>query len=368
MFLSFSGFLFLVSFMENKKRRTLIISAIFISSGCLARYLGVCAALSASLFLLLEKTYEKKRVLRIKNTLTFLSIAAAPILLWLIRNIIVSGAATGRRDAVPGYTGSYLWRLFDTVSGWFIPPQVPFELRVAGLILIILILGAGYNFIQQKNTEKKNKKFRKKQQIQPDNAYLMHILTVYIIVYIGMIFAASKFAKIDPPDDRLLAPLMPCLFALGFLILYKIYQSIETTQFRYAVKAVAAIFLLGTFAGAFVWTRSAYLTGTGGFSRLEWKQSRTVDWLKRNPLPDVLISNCPEAIYLFAGKEAKMLPMRRERIPLDEIMERIVRLNATVIVFDLVKWRDHLISAKELLETGQIKVLQKFDDGMLLGK
>ena len=99
-------------YLDQGKRSDLIWAAAFTALACLTRYIGIAAIVAAVLLLVLQRgvvPWEKA-----KGVAVYASMSAAPIGLWMLRNLLLVGAPTGSREGFPSYS---LPEILEGMSG-----------------------------------------------------------------------------------------------------------------------------------------------------------------------------------------------------------------------------------------------------------
>ncbi len=136
-------------FLTSGERAQLIWAAAFTALACLTRYVGVVLLLAVVPLLVLQR--GPALLQKVRRAGLFLVIGAAPLAIWMLRNLLVTGTLTGPRksDLSLAYGIEYVARTLNTIEGW-IPLMVdlrtatlrldPWTGKIVGAILIGAIL------------------------------------------------------------------------------------------------------------------------------------------------------------------------------------------------------------------------------------
>ncbi len=93
LFFGFLGLHLLASYLDSSRRRVLLGSAVCIGLAFLARYVGGTLVVTAVLAIALLVSGWKRRF---RDGFLFLATVSAPMVIWMIRNLRLSGLATNR--------------------------------------------------------------------------------------------------------------------------------------------------------------------------------------------------------------------------------------------------------------------------------
>ncbi len=132
-------------FLSGGSRSSLTWAAVFTALACLTRYMGVAVLAAVVLLLLFQRnTAPREKAVRIA---VYSLISAAPVCLWLLRNVLITGRPTSIADWEPTTPLLSNLRLaLETLVAWVFPvARMPngVEDLAAPLVLIALLLMAG---------------------------------------------------------------------------------------------------------------------------------------------------------------------------------------------------------------------------------
>jgi len=129
------------------------------------------------------------------------------------------------------------------------------------------------------------------------------------VLAISLLFGDAQV----PLDHRILSPLylVAALYAAIFIVVRAQAKFLQLAW----VAFVVVLFVAHSWT-AMVWLDRVSTQGVG-FSSAQWRQSATMDYLRRTKGMSQVYTNAPDSVYLLAGLPASMLP--RHNRPRDEI-------------------------------------------------
>ena len=193
LFFTLLGMIFITKYLDNYNFKWLIFTAITLSLITLTRYVGIVQIVVFSVFLLYKKT-------KIKHLISFTIVLLIPILLWAIRNTLLTGNPV-KRTLVFHFNYAKLTELFLCIRNWILP----IDLRLRYAIFFILIFLISYAILEV--YYRKNKS---------SNTVSNTLYIFYIVLYLIGVFVAGSTTDIFTSfDQRMMAP----VFVL-FLILF----------------------------------------------------------------------------------------------------------------------------------------------------
>lgn len=312
--LTLAGMLFLASYVENQRRRFLLAAAIAISLSCLTRYVGVIGVMTGIIALLIFNRNESSGARfgfsfrdqflgrKVVDTLIFAVITCVPIGLWFIRNRLAADRAADRHFAFHPIKFRQIVPAFSTVAQWLLVGKVRSDVRFLVFIIEVLALAslAIYLYVQRIPLLSRG----------PDKqARLPSLLAIFAIFYVGLLVLTISFVEIDNVlDNRSLLPVhfvalvyVPCLAG-------SLYRRVPASG---RIRIVFVVIVLGlavssTFRGA-RWFAQVQADGQGFASRA-WKESPTIERIKKLPPGILIYSNGVDAIYYLTGRRALEIP------------------------------------------------------------
>jgi hypothetical protein len=239
---------------------------------CLMRYLGVTLVAAGVLWLASQRRWRR--------ALWYAGLSLAPLALWLGRNALLTGTATGLREP-PGYTAAanisaFVHSAIDPLLPWSWPGPIK-------LVLTVFAGAFGWLALDRR---------------QPGP------LTLFVALYSLAVIIVSSIWGSDPLDIRLALPLSIALIAGGFV-------AVARAPGRVA-RGGLMILALVWFARALMRdTESVALyrrDGVPGFADRHWSASPTLALLRAAPPGDPLYSNAPEIAWLALERPVRLTP------------------------------------------------------------
>lgn len=300
---------------------------LFATLAFLQRYIGVVGWISLIFWGLFHHPKKKTRAL-----LSFVS--SIPMGLWLIRNLQVSKTLTGVRSEP--FIGLFenLFFGIDIVTKWFFPHSFPIGLRLT-LFVLILILASILS-------------------IRVKNAKAPKIALSFSAIYFISIWLISTSGASEALSFRLLSPLYPFLLISLFYGLFLVDN--RFTSFISVLFCMIGIYQI-VFLSRLISDKNK--NGSGGFARLEWTSSETMNWVNTlTEQPKHLVSNAADAIYARTEQRVALSPFWYERDKIDVILPH----GSTLVWFNQMN-RKTAISLDSLKKFNHLVPLHTFSDG-----
>jgi hypothetical protein len=102
----------------------------------LQRYIGV-ALIAAAMLVIWYVHRESRLLLRLLRTIGCGLLSLLPLLLWWLRNLSLTGSATGERAISRDNIFGHAWRSLDVLSVWVMPLPLPIIFRISGTIVLM---------------------------------------------------------------------------------------------------------------------------------------------------------------------------------------------------------------------------------------
>lgn len=329
---------------ERPGKTWLALATTLAALACLQRYVGVVAVWVIAAV----GWWSWPKSTRLRDGLIFLVGSAAPLALWLVRNLVQCGSLTGSRppsdieldqnftDGIHALQSAWSGDAAGSVAG-----------AVVAWTAVLLALVGGYALLAA-----------------PERRSPARWLLAFPAVYLVFLVSFASWIWLDPLDARLLAPFTVWICILSPLGLHAALAGVSHRQFRMqglwrTLAAFVAVAGVSVCAQA-TWQRAR---SAAQAAATDWvKESELFRWLQENPLEARVYSNAPEAYALASWRPALLVPTRR---PVDALLA----LDAAEFPLHLV-WFDpqgkfSLTNAKaaRLLET---RVVRELADGVVL--
>ncbi len=321
------------------KRASLIRAAAFSALACLTRYMGACVILAVVPMLLAARVAPREKMKRIA---LYGLIAAAPVGLWMLRNVFVAGSTTGERGKIFYSFGFIVEEVLRLAVGdwWLVGLTAP--------VLLALVMAAGHAFCRRSDR-------KRDAPVASDVAWgPLCIFGGFALVYLTLLVAAMMSGAVeDGLEWRYVASVyVPLLFAALLLmdgaLRYAGNRSAPAGSSSDRGKTLAAVLMLALSLQA-AWLvvlhdREIRLWNAGvrpGFAEPRWRNSESMQYILEAALTGAILNNANRLTSLYADS-----PARHYQLPCEP---------------------DHLRSAlSNALGSGQVHVLY-FTSGWRLG-
>jgi hypothetical protein len=358
--LMLTSLLLLAKHLDQPTYRTLFACAVAMGLAFLARYAAPPLIIAGCLSLLVLG----KGRLRSKLTRSgiLLVISGVPMVLWMARNAMYSGALTDRaamfhpvsiRKIASGMRVVVFWIVLPL---WKVLTEQPYLVTACAVALTCFSVAFALRSQQRVETRTVDR--------QPKHMRaLPAVFSIFVICYTGfLLISISLFDSGTPLDDRILSPLFVILVILVACMGPRVFSSRQLhPRLRLALLACIALLAIANLHAALSWT---YIAKQGqGFSGPLWTHSATIREVQRSFRDKVIFSNGPDAIYLLTGTLANMIPGTRPEL---EDLAEISRTQPVIIVyFKAAGWRPYEPTETELTRFLQLTPLLTRDDGTI---
>ncbi len=298
------------AYLDGRGRASLIWAAVFSALACMTRYLGASLVLAAVPMLLAARAALGERM---KRVAVYTLIAAAPLGLWILRNYLVAGSATGERGWGIFSFGFIVEEALRIVASgrWLIGLTAP--------VLLALVMAAGYGFHRLWS--------RKRDAPGPPHfAWVpLRVCAGFALVYLALLVASMMSGGVHYGlSQRFLAPVyIPLLFAALLLmdgaLRYarkqapgEILPRLGGVSGIRGVRILAAVLMLGLSLQSLGLVvqhgREIPLWNAGlrqGYGEPRWSDSESVRRFREAALTGSALSNAHPATALHAGGPAR---------------------------------------------------------------
>ena len=265
-------------------RPWVLAAAGLVALACLTRYAGVALILGGAISLLMTRCPIRRKG---ATAAAFIFVAGLPLGLWLVRNLVVAGSATGGRPSSSEDVATATGRALSGMGAWLVGDWVPRTLA-AGLMVAFLLAVARLLVVSEHRS-------------------LVPLTTTTGALLVGSIVSAS-IAAVDDFDDRLLSPFYVPVAILAFVMLDRWAEAWKATW----VLAIAGLWLLAVpMIEVAKETVEARQVGAGGYAHTDWQKSEVMQRLREDAVTTPLWTNAPAAVwFLLDGREARLSPRR----------------------------------------------------------
>ena len=320
----------------GNKTSTLAWAAVCAALAWQTRYLGAAVVAAVTLFLLCQRGARPTQ--RARRAAGFALAAAAPMALWLARNRLYTGNATGPRNTAPYSLPevlSDLGRGFANNWVYFDLPLVP-SVEWLRLVPAAGLLVVGGVFIGAAT--------RRSMPRMPFDWRPCYVFGGFALIYFMLTSAAVMLgATFHGFQPRFLTPMYVPLLVTAAFALDRLLSSVRAASAsRTSTPTVAGAVVIAVLC---VWTVGAVEPGAReiaqansclycrGYSSSFWADSETLEYVRQNRLEGVVYSNHPEVVYLHSDNDAAA---SYHYLPVEE--EKLQRWGAVLQDYEYVVW------------------------------
>lgn len=302
----------------------LFAAGVLAGAAMLTRYLGIVVIATGVVALVLHAREEASARKTASQMAVFAVPALLPNLAWIARNRFETGFLFGERRGASFLDpeGIVLATLRTLWTDTFLPP-----VREGGWGLLLLGLGllsisavfwaALHRFGPEAFTGR------------PDRKRIANTLVVFLCLYLMTVVALSLLVSFDGINTRMLAPVYPVLVLLGAFLLRPVFLANDSRpvwtrrSFQAGIVVCLAILwgLQAASAARYVRapreerTLSEPYWRSIAFGEPRWASDPTVVGLPRFAAStDLIVTNIPEVVSLWTGRDVKSLPLRSQPV------------------------------------------------------
>lgn len=370
-FISFGllGLILLDMYLENSRRRFLCGSAVAIALALLSRYAGVALVITAILGVMMSSHpfYRK-----IRDVLTFVVISCLPALLWMIRNSHVAGNLTNRELVFHPIKLDHIRTAWYTFQSWLLPVNSLGPFENIYFWLVALVCGALIICLLRRESPLYGIKITK-----PHLEPIPRLLLVFGLLYALFLIVSISFVDaLTPLNSRILSPAYCPGIIVVLFISDKLLRHVRTSWcLSFACLAFSAAFVTFSLVKELGWVVETRRSGHGYTSR-SWRDSETIQAVKKFSHRTRIYTNAPDAIYILADRLAYMVPAKvnpftrvsndQYLCQLSEIRDKAKNQCVSLVWFDtLPTSRSHLPSENELMERLPLSLIGRKADGSI---
>ena len=356
--------LLLLRYLEKPRKQILLIASTVAGLSVLCRYAGfalVASGLTGILFLGARERRDK-----LTDALVFVGIAVLPVAFWGARNWHLGGNAFNRTVSFHPTGLHQIFEVPGVLAGWFSFWLLTFDARVI-LWLALMITGFVLSFCY----------LRQPRSIDLRRAdALILVMVIVVASYMAMLSLSLAFLDAQiPVDSRTLSPIyVPSMILLIALSTRFVLIAGSRSHAGLCVSICLALLLAAQLQSSVYWLQSNYQNGIGYAGRV-WRESQTLNRLKRMMPATVLFSNAPDVLYTLLNKPAVMIPRKTQpdtNLPNRQYLAQTAELRrwlkeerGLLVYFYRVDWRWYLPAAEELERTLGLDVVARENDGVI---
>ena len=298
-FFALAALIGLHHYVEDGKIQGLLFAAAATALAILARYVGLSLVMTGGLAILILGSAEGRK--KLGHAALFGAISVAPIGLWFMRNIAISGGAANREIAFHPIRRELVKQYIAAAVEWiFARAVIPYQPRVLAAAVIAGAAPAALIFHDLFSKDKEKLMGR-----------LEWLLILYLPCYFATLAINSYWldaATTAGAPIRYLAPALVAMIMLAVVTYWKWWvASAPRSPLRLAIPLVGMLLL-----GLHVLETVQLFTGEGldrGYVTIADNNPDLVDMLADLDSSRVLISNNPELVYVISGRPAFIMPI-----------------------------------------------------------
>ncbi len=369
LFIGTVGLVILGRHLEHPQPGLLLASAALIGLALLTRYAGAALIATGIFGLLLLSVQPLSR--RLQDSILFGIVSLAPFGLWLLRNMILAGTATGRQIVFHPPGKSHLFQALTTTASWFLVPASASLWLKLGVVAVagLAIIGGLVWQVECRRTSRP--RITSVGRIPGE----IRLLALFVPVYaLFLLFSLSFLDANTPLDGRILSPVYVYGLFLGCFVLSRGFATTQRQRwagwFVGIVVLVSCIFYLRQGMSLL---RQAYQEGIG-FNNIAWLNSATLAALKDLPADTVIYTNAPDGVFFHTQRAVYGLPVKFDSLnqrpnpnyesQITALLEK-VKEGAVLVYFYQVE-RPNLPGGEELSGLLPLRIVAEYSDGIIL--
>ena len=305
-FTSFACFVTLALYINQPRRSFFILAVLFSALVYLSRYSGI-AVLVAS-FLSLLTLGKRPFKVKVRDTFIFIGLASLPILLWMVRNILLTGSTTNRGLYIHLINSDTMRQFLDVIFYWFSPKLHSHWLEVAFLSLVFVICAA---FAWRE--------IRRRCEADRKAPYLVIILLIFSVVYVAFLMVSLSFFDASTRiSNRILSPLF-----LAFVLIVMLTMSYSVRRAGQFIFPAVFLFILFIGPLPYMLQQTNQMLTTiqrsgSGFTSRAWMTSPLIQWLRDLDNESTIVTNQAMAVYFLTEIPAYQIPERFDPVKSEE--------------------------------------------------
>jgi hypothetical protein len=343
------------SFVDQGCLRALLTASALAGLCGLQRYTGVTLILAGTILVAFFNR-EPRWLHRLKHVTCFLLISCVPMSFWVVRNIVLTGMATGspRLHSVYSLKENAAYAA-DTATRWLMPALIPLSMRVgivAGLAVVVAVILLVYT---------------RDQQGDPCHSSHLWPAALTLLIYLSLMLYTHQVGVLNEPmNDRYMSPLAvlgPWLLFAGIdrLMTWLSVRCAETREVGRIVMGLCLIWLTYPLERTCQAVADRVQHGAGEYSTVGWQTSPLVRWLRTHPLEGKVWCNAPDALYALTGSSAVTSPHRTW--DLSEFSRTVASGPGGRLVWFSCSPRTYAYDLEELAPVLGIEEMAAFPDG-----
>lgn len=334
-----------------------LLAGLLAAFAVMTRYAGIVLIPIMAGFLLLSGDGNVRQ--RLRHAAIYCIPVTATLVLYVVRNCILSGTAFGQR--FPSQTGilENTSIVKDVVVGWFLP----FRLRSWAPLLLLMAAVSGWFAWRRRYVV----------SLAVRSGRMVVLCAIFCVAYPAFMVWISSSKACDALDDRLLSPLYPPTLVLFAALLRPASWRIRWFWALFAGMFCVLLVVSPVRETCARITRNAE-RGAGGYNTRTWQESEMIGYFRKNgqPAGERLFSNATDVLYILADVEASVSPARVQYKSDEATGVTAQNLSIKYPGFDraLLAWftgvhHEFLFTLQELDVMCDLELVKEFGDGAI---
>jgi hypothetical protein len=305
LFITFSlACLILLSIYVVKPTSPLFIaSSLSLGFALITRYVGI-AFIPAALTIVFVGGAGQHFVRRLRVTLMWFLLACAPLGIFLVRNMMVSGSTVMNRSMLfhPMSVSAYIAKVIGTLFDFITPLSFPIEVRLAIFGLLAASIIAPFILLFNKNLTDIN--WRSLGIVVPASCLLFSFFYLLFLFISISLFDAST-----PVDSRLLSPVLVLLIVGAFSAIWTVSQTLKKPVLWWCFFFFLVLLIPIKIPDAIQSAAALHENGLGYTSK-QTRDSESIAFIRSLDGDTRIYSNGEYVIDFLTQKESLSLPER----------------------------------------------------------
>lgn len=294
---------FLAEYMRGTRNCYLIMAGITAGLASITRYTGLSIVVTGFLIIILMGQIGWRR--RFVKASLFVGLSLTPLMIWYLRNYLLSGSVANRSLLYHPLTYSNLQSGAYTASIWLLPSSVPFRIRVV-VFLIVLFTVTGLLFWRGKKILRARTRHK---ATGVHNLWLVGLLIVFILMYGLLLFFSLTLVDASTRlNERILSP----AYTVAYLVIFIIFGLgwFKLSRWRFVPHAIAGLWviLLASYSYRSIDILRTMRTEGRGFTGRGWQTSETIAAVNELEPGGILYSTEALPLYFLTDRPAYWVP------------------------------------------------------------
>jgi hypothetical protein len=295
----------------------------------------------------------------------------APMVVWLIRNALVSGTATNRTIIFNPIAPEALQMPFSLV--W--RTLLPFEFSNPALWAMVGLLAAALAFLLLTGRWQRLGPWLRRTKGLMTGEALLKLLVVYGTLYAGVLAATVIFVDASTPlDDRLMSPLIELLLILAAAFGYTLWKRLAGRMSIQAVMALGGLALVLSYPVESAHTVGMLRVNGGGYAHRGFLSLPMLAAVRELPPGIMIYTNEQELVYFHTGRGSYSLPVKYDSVTgqsndygasLAQMRQDLQARHGVMVVFDSI-FRQNSFPPRDELVQGML-TLREVYGGAIFG-